>query len=80
MRTYAALAIAAILLSGCIFSQYGEDGRLRNISPAAMAALPDGMDPGFLARDDAGCYVLAIDASGTGIPLRDGAGVPVCDG
>lgn len=79
MRLYATLAVVAIL-SGCIFSEYDEDGRLRNISPEAMAALPEGMDPGFLARDEADCYVLAIDASGTGVPLRNDAGAPICDG
>ncbi len=80
MRTFGTLAIAAILLSGCIFSEYDEEGRLRNISPAAMAALPRGMDPAFLVRDDAGCYFLVVAEGGAGIPLRNAAGAQVCDG
>lgn len=80
MRTFRTLAIAAVVLTGCIFSEYDEEGRLRNISPAAMAALPRGMDPGFLVRDEAGCYILVVDEGGGGVPLRNDAGVQVCDG
>jgi hypothetical protein len=80
VRIFGPLAIATIVLTGCIFSEYDEEGRLRNISPEAMAALPGGMDPGFLVRDDSGCYLLVVDAGGAGVPLRNAAGSQVCDG
>ncbi|RVV99300.1 hypothetical protein EKE94_00965 [Mesobaculum littorinae] len=55
--------------------------RLTDISPAAMAALPEGMDPTFLIRDGNGCYGIAVEASDPprGIQLIDDAGQPVCD-
>lgn len=80
MRILASGVIVTLGLSGCIFSKYDEQGRLRNISPEAMAALPDGVDPGFLVRDDAGCYGVVLEAEGPGVPLRNDLGQQVCDG
>ncbi len=78
MRILASGAILAIL-SGCIFSEYDEEGRLRNISPEARTALPNGIDPGFLVRDDQGCYGVVLEAEGPGVPLRNDLGQQVCD-
>ena len=53
----------------------------RGTSQRALAALPRGMSPAMLIRDDAGCYGLAIEATEPvrGVPLRDGTGQQVCD-
>lgn len=54
---------------------------LKNISPAAMAALPRGVDPSFLIRGGDGCYGLGIEATEpqTGVALLDASGNQVCD-
>ncbi len=80
MRITGLVILAASVLGGCIFSEYDRSGRLRNISPEAMAALPRGIDPAFLVRDDNDCYVIVLEAEGSGVPLRNNAGVQVCDG
>lgn len=79
--TWVAGFLAIGTLAGCIFSEYDEEGRLRYISPAAMAALPPGIDSGFLIRDDDGCYGIALEQgeSVSGIPLRADDGTQVCD-
>ena len=67
--------------AGCVMTEYDESGRLRDISPAAMAALPTGIDPAFLIRDETGCYGIALEAGEAveGIALRNAQGVQVCD-
>lgn len=53
----------------------------RDVSPAALAALPRGMSPQFLIKDAANCYGVAIEASDPvrGVPLLNDAGQQVCD-
>ena len=72
---------ALLLLGACVLSEYDEDGRLRNVSPAAFAALPQGIDPAFLIRDENGCYGVILEQGETaqGIALLDKQGIPVCD-
>jgi hypothetical protein len=53
-------------------------------SPAALAALPPGVDPGFLIKDGNGCYGIAIEVPQEGAPqtgpaLLDATGQQVCD-
>lgn len=57
-------------------------GTPRNVSPAALAALPNGIDPGFLIKDENGCYGVALEAAEvpTGPPLIGADGRQVCDG
>ncbi|SFP72236.1 hypothetical protein [Tranquillimonas alkanivorans] len=52
-----------------------------DISPAAMAALPEGVDPIFLIRDAQGCYGISVEATEpvTGVALLDAEGNQVCD-
>lgn len=54
---------------------------LRNVSPAAIAALPPGIDQTFLIRDSNGCYGLAVELTEpqTGIALLGADGRQVCD-
>jgi len=54
---------------------------LRNVSPAAIAALPPGIDSTFLIRDDNGCYGLAVEQTEpqTGVALLGADGRQVCD-
>ncbi|SER57337.1 hypothetical protein SAMN04490244_101530 [Tranquillimonas rosea] len=78
------LLIAAPLLAlatGCALSERDEDGRLRDISPRAMAALPDGVDPALLIRDENGCYGVMIEQSDppVGFRLNDASGAQICD-
>lgn len=54
------------------------------VSPAALAALPEGVDPGFLIKDSNGCYGIVIEVAPEGTPasgpaLLDADGVQVCD-
>lgn len=53
----------------------------RDVSPAALAALPRGMSPQFLIKDAANCYGLALEAGDPvrGVPLLNDAGQQVCD-
>lgn len=53
-------------------------------SAAALAALPPGVDPGFLIRDSNGCYGIVIELPQQGQPqtgpaLLDANGQQVCD-
>ncbi len=54
---------------------------LSNIAPAALAALPQGIDSSFLIRDNNGCYGLAVERTEpqTGVALLDATGKQVCD-
>jgi len=54
---------------------------LSNVSPAAIAALPPGIDQTFLIRDGNGCYGLAVEQTEpqTGVALLDADGRQVCD-
>ena len=58
-----------------------EPAGLRNVSPAAIAALPPGIDPSFLIRDENGCYGLAVERTEpqTGVALLGADGRQVCD-
>ncbi|WP_375261635.1 hypothetical protein [Palleronia sp.] len=53
----------------------------RDVSPAALAALPRGISPEFLIKDASGCYGVALEASEPlrGVPLLNDAGLQVCD-
>ena len=53
----------------------------RDISPAALSALPAGMSPQFLVKDASDCYGLVLEASEPlrGVPLLNDAGQQVCD-
>ncbi|EKE45522.1 hypothetical protein OCGS_0612 [Oceaniovalibus guishaninsula JLT2003] len=50
-------------------------------SPAALAALPAGMNPDFLIKGGDGCYLIALEQGDPpmGVPLLNSAGVQVCD-
>lgn len=53
-------------------------------SEAALAALPPGIDPGFLIRDSNGCYGIVIEVPEPGEPqtgaaLLDAGEQQVCD-
>ena len=80
MKILLLMALGAVTLSACTVST-GTDGGPK-ASPAALAALPEGIDPGFLIQGENGCYGIALEASATptGIPLRDANGQQVCDG
>ena len=54
---------------------------LEDISPRALAALPDGVPPSLLIRDKNGCYGIAIEATEpqTGAPLMDADQQLICD-
>lgn len=86
------LCLAAVAgLAGCVvdpgFLSSGTDEPAptsdvpRDVSPAALAALPRGMSPGFLIKDGSGCYGLALEATKPlrGVPLLNDAGQQVCD-
>ncbi|SEN86226.1 hypothetical protein SAMN04488011_10731 [Palleronia pelagia] len=79
VRRQLILVAALVALTGCVEAT---GGRSAQPSAAALAALPQGMNPGFLIRDSNGCWGLALEASATptGIPLRDATGQQVCDG
>lgn len=81
LKTLAILAFATAAPTSCTMTERPDDGRIPNISPAAMAALPQGVDPRFLIRDSNGCYGIALEAAEvpTGIALRNDAGQQVCD-
>ncbi|WP_424971488.1 hypothetical protein [Dinoroseobacter sp. S76] len=54
---------------------------LEDISPRALAALPDGVPASLLIRDKNGCYGIAIEATEpqTGAPLMDADQQLICD-
>lgn len=73
---------ACVALAGCVMPGSGDgDGPRRDVSPAALAALPEGMPPDFLLKNGDGCYMIVLEATEPlrGAPLRDDLGVPVCD-
>ena len=75
------LAALCVALSGCVIPGFDEGGPGGDVSPAALAALPDGIPPGFLLKNGDGCYMVVIEASEPlrGAPLRDDSGNIVCD-
>ncbi len=90
LRALAFTLLAAVLVAGCAapmagmggpFAQADRPVGLSDISSAALAALPSGMDPRLLIRDRAGCYGIAVEATEppSGIALFDANGQPVCD-
>ncbi|TRD16687.1 hypothetical protein [Palleronia caenipelagi] len=86
MRKLGMMLVATVSLSGCVLPQLEEEDPtlLKNISPEALAALPQGVDPHFLIRDANGCYGLALEAVPeeqvlTGIALLDANGQQICD-
>ncbi|WOI55276.1 hypothetical protein [Palleronia sp. LCG004] len=74
------IALVTAAPASCMMPEE-EPGRVRDVSPAALAALPQGVDPAFLIRDENGCYGVALEASEApnGPPLRDATGQQVCD-
>jgi len=54
---------------------------LEDISPRALAALPEGVPPSLLIRDANGCYGVAIEKTEpqVGAPLIDENRQPICD-
>ena len=81
LKTMMLLAVITAAPATCTLPGETETGALRDASPAALAALPEGIDPAFLIRDENGCYGVAIEAAEvpTGPPLLDAAGNIVCD-
>ena len=81
LKALIVMALAAAPASCAMNGDRDEDGVLDEISPTALAALPEGTDPGFLVRDPDGCYAVIIEVTEpqTGIPLRDAAGQHICD-
>lgn len=83
MRRAVCAAAALGLLAACDinFQDMDGDGRLDDISPRALAALPPGVDPAFLIRDREGCYGIAIEDVDppSGPALRDAQGNQICD-
>lgn len=79
MKKWIMMVSAAAALAGCVMDD--GTGRVNDASPAALAALPEGIDPGFLIRDENGCYGIVLEATETpqGPPLRDAFGQQVCD-
>ncbi|KAF0674999.1 hypothetical protein [Profundibacterium mesophilum] len=77
----AAAIVAASMVQGCVISERTEDGRLKDVAPAALAALPEGVDSRFLIRDAQGCYGIAIEKTEppSGLALRDADGTHICD-
>ncbi|WP_226782680.1 hypothetical protein [Oceaniglobus trochenteri] len=71
-----------LALAGCVETgpAVGPQG-LRDVSPAALAALPPGIDQSFLIRDSNGCYGLAVEKTEPqrGVALLDASGKQVCD-
>ncbi|SPJ24058.1 hypothetical protein [Palleronia abyssalis] len=83
MKALSGVCAIILLLSGCVTAPISveEDGTVRNVSPAALAALPRGISPEFLIKDANGCYGIALEQAEipSGIPLRNDAGQQVCD-
>lgn len=75
------LMAACVALAGCVMPGFDGEGPRRDVSPAALAALPRGMPADFLLKNGDGCYMIVIEASEPlrGAPLRDDFGNPVCD-
>jgi hypothetical protein len=76
-------AAFVLFLAGCVTAPVtvAEDGSVRGVSPAAMAALPRGISPAFLIKDVNNCYGIAVEASDPprAVPLLNDAGQQVCD-
>lgn len=80
MKTLLLMVVATAALAGCVLP--GDNGSSGpQASPAALAALPRGIDPGFLIQGEDGCYGVALEAAAipTGVPLVNAAGQQVCD-
>ncbi|WP_108482147.1 hypothetical protein [Oceaniglobus ichthyenteri] len=82
LRSLTILAFA-VGVSACELTEPGTAAPtgLRNVSPAAIAALPPGINESFLIRDDNGCYGLAVEKTEpqTGVALLGADGKQVCD-
>ncbi|WP_152544556.1 hypothetical protein [Actibacterium mucosum] len=65
-----------LLLAGCMSAD-----PVGYISPAALAALPEGTDLRTVVRRDDGCYFIQTEdeLSGYWIRVRDESGTQVCD-
>lgn len=66
--------------------RYGHGARRQAARGIAgrLAALPEGVDPGFLIKDSNGCYGIVIELAPEGQPqtgpaLLDANGQQVCD-
>ena len=81
MKTFLMIALVTAAPATCTLPNETA-GTVRDVSPAALAALPRGIDPGFLIKDENGCYGIALEASEipSGPPLVNVAGQQVCDG
>lgn len=81
LKTLMIMALVTAAPASCLMPDVDENGRLLNISPAALAALPPGVDPAFLIRDENGCYGIQIEVTDppSGPALLDKDGNAVCD-
>ncbi|SFG22937.1 hypothetical protein SAMN04488020_101577 [Palleronia marisminoris] len=90
MRNIVLCLVAVTAVGGCVMDPVGISATdepvqgpqmPRDVSAAALAALPRGMSPQFLIKDGADCYGLALEASDPvrGVPLLNDAGQQVCD-
>lgn len=81
LKSLLLVALVTAAPATCSLPGQEDDGVIDDISPAALAALPPGVDPAFLIRDENGCYGISIEAADppTGPPLIDASGLPVCD-
>lgn len=74
--------VVGLVLAGCepLTDEAGVP-LLEDISPRALAALPEGVPPSLLIRDGNGCYGIAIEATEpqTGAPLMDENQQLICD-
>lgn len=83
-RSSFTIATLCLGLAGCVSTPFGEveqGEQRRDLSPAAVAALPDGVSSDFLLKNGDGCYLVVLEAADPprGVLLRDDLGVPVCD-
>lgn len=78
------LLLLCLSVMACEPMQTDEAGvpLLDDISPEALAALPEGVPPSLLIRDAQGCYGIAIEKTDpqTGAALLDANRQPICDG
>lgn len=78
-----ALLLLGFAVMACEPVQTDEAGvpLLDDISPQALAALPEGVPPSLLIRDANGCYGIAIEKTEPqiGAALLDENRQPICD-
>jgi hypothetical protein len=81
MRQGVALAVALALAACAPVTDEAGVPLLTDISPRALAALPEGVPPSLLIRDRNGCYGIAIELTEpqVGAPLMDADQQLICD-